>query len=269
LKLQVIINPRNISSKDRAFNYGDGLFETILIKNNRPLYLNEHITRLRNGCRKLKLLIPPKSLIENSITKTIDRSKDCIVKIIYSRGFSDHGYTYDKNIIPIMYFIKKDKSNIDRKHSVTLGYSNYKLSKITYLSKIKHLNRLEQILGATFVDNKKYDNHILMDVNNNIIECISSNIFFYQHKNNKYIFDTPDLSNAGVDGIMKSVIIKFMKRKRMNFAEKTINQKDLDKYDGAFICNSISGVQYVSKIESYKFDYDTNLEKILNKFIYE
>ena len=55
----------------------------------------------------------------------------------------------------------------------------------------------------------------------------------------------------------------------MNFAEKTINQKDLDKYDGAFICNSISGVQYVSKIESYKFDYDTNLEKILNKFIYE
>ena len=66
---------------------------------------------------------------------------------------------------------------------VSLGYSQYNLCNNSYLSKIKHLNRLEQVLGLTFIGKNKNDNHILMDKDNNIIECISSNIFLYlKHK---------------------------------------------------------------------------------------
>ena len=269
MKVQVFINPKKISITDRAFNYGDGLFETILVKDNEPLHLSEHILRLNNGCKRLNIPLPSKKIITNSIEKCIGNTKCCIIKIIYSRGSSEHGYSYENNIIPIMYFIKKSKTNIKNEKLIKLGFSKYQLSNNSYLSKIKHLNRLEQILGASFVDETKFDNYILTDKNNNIIECVSSNIFFYKITKDKYNFITPNLCNAGVDGIMKTIIMKFMKRNKMNLSVKEISKKDVPNYHGAFICNSISGIQFVTKIGRYILNHDINLERIFSEYVYE
>ena len=129
-----------------------------------------------------------------------------------------------KKVKPQLYIIKKKATHIRRSLFISLRYSKYKLCDNPYLSKIKHLNRLEQILGFTFTDRKE-SNNILIDKNNNIIECISSNIFLYTIKKNSFNFVTPDLSNSGVDGIMKKVIIKFMKRKKSIFLRILLNKK--------------------------------------------
>ena len=162
MKIQVHINKTSVSIKDRGFNYGDGLFETILVKNKKALYLSDHIKRLIRGCKVLKIPTPSIKLVENSIKQSISRTKECIIKIIYTRGLSDHGYGYDKNIIPQLYVIKKRKSHSKIKKTISLGYSKYFLNDNSSLSKIKHMNRLEQILGATFKPKKIYDNYILL-----------------------------------------------------------------------------------------------------------
>jgi 4-amino-4-deoxychorismate lyase len=155
LKIQVHINKKSVSIKDRGFNYGDGLFETILVKNNKCLYLSDHIKRLVRGCKVLKIPTPNLKLLKSSIKKSIGKTKECIIKIIYTRGLSDHGYGYDKNIIPQLYVIKKRKNRPKIKNTISLGYSEYFLNDNSSLSKIKHMNRLEQILGTTFKP-KKY-----------------------------------------------------------------------------------------------------------------
>ena len=268
MKAQVFINPKYIPVNDRAFNYGDGLFETILVNNGEPLFLKEHLTRLNLGCKKLRIELPSQTLIKKSINKSIGNTKKCIIKIIYSRGISLHGYGYDRKVKPQLYIIKKRAPNIKRSLFIPLRYSKYKLYDNPYLSKIKHLNRLEQILGLTFSD-RKDSNNILIDKNNNIIECISSNIFLYTIKKDTFNFVTPDLSNSGVDGIMKKVIIKFMKRKKINICENTIKQKDIRKFHGAFICNSVTGIQFVKKIGEHALSHSRELEAILDKFVYE
>ena len=269
MKTQVFINPKTIPINDRAFNYGDGLFETILVNNGEPLFLREHLIRLKMGSKKLRIILPSLSIIEKSISKSIGNTKKCIIKIICSRGISAHGYTYDKKVIPQLYIIKKKAAHIKRSLFISLGYSKYKLCDNPYLSKIKHLNRLEQILGFTFTNSKRGNNNILIDNNNNIVECVSSNIFLYTNKKNNFNFVTPDLSNCGVDGIMKKVIIKFMKRKKINICEKIIKQKDISKFHGAFICNSVTGIQFVRKIDKHTFSHSRDLETILGKFVYE
>ena len=268
MKTQVFINPKSIPVNDRAFNYGDGLFETILVNDGQPLFLQEHLIRLNSGCKKLRIKLPSHSLIEKSINKSIGNTKKCIIKIIYSRGISTHGYTYDKKIKPLLYIIKKKPINIKRSLFISLGYSKYKLCDNPFLSKIKHLNRLEQILGFTLTDRKE-SNNVLIDKNNNIIECISSNIFLYTIKKNNFNFVTPDLSNSGVDGIMRKVIIKFMRRKKIKICERTVKQKDVIKFHGAFICNSVSGIQFIKKIDNYTLSHSKELETVLGKFIYE
>ena len=80
MKAQVFINPKYIPVNDRAFNYGDGLFETILVNNGEPLFLKEHLTRLNLGCKKLRIELPSQTLIKKSINKSIGNTKKCIIK---------------------------------------------------------------------------------------------------------------------------------------------------------------------------------------------
>ena len=70
-------------------------------------------------------------------------------------------------------------------------------------------------------------------------------------------------------GIIKKVIIKFMKRKKINISENTIKQKDIRKFHGAFICNSVTGIQFVKKIGEHALTHSRELETILDKFVYE
>ena len=70
-KFNIFINKKTISVFDRGFNYGDGVFETILVKDLCPLYLKDHIRRLHKGCTKLKIQKPSLLIIKNNIKKCI------------------------------------------------------------------------------------------------------------------------------------------------------------------------------------------------------
>ena len=130
--------------------------------------------------------IPISELIPVASEKSIGKTKNCIVKILYSRGLSDHGYGYDGYIQPRLYLIRKRNIQTKPRCFISLGFSEYKLRNNAHLAKIKHLNRLEQILGFNNIGRGNYDNYILLDERERIIECISSNIFFYKLKKDDY-----------------------------------------------------------------------------------
>ena len=265
----IIINPRTVPITDRAFSYGDGLFETILIIDGQPKYLAQHIKRLHLGCSKLTIVKPTVKTIQSAVKKSIGRTKSCIIKIILSRGLSYHGYSFDNDIKPRLYVIKKNKKSTVNNHPITLGYSRYAVSDNSYLSKIKHLNRIEQVLGFTMSSKSQFDDFILLNKRKCIIETISSNIFFYNNKNDNFEFYTPDLSDCGVDGIMKNIIIKFLKKNKIKIIERKIKENTIKNYDGAFICNSITGIRFIKKIDKYNFKYPDKIKMLFNEFIYE
>ena len=53
-----------ISIKDRAVQYGDGVFETIAVDNFVLKFWNEHYQRLNKGCRILKIKCPKESFLK-------------------------------------------------------------------------------------------------------------------------------------------------------------------------------------------------------------
>ena len=48
------IDDIKISIKDRGLRFGDAIFETILIKDKKPVFLDEHIQRFKNNLKILK-----------------------------------------------------------------------------------------------------------------------------------------------------------------------------------------------------------------------
>ena len=68
---------------------------------------------------------------------------------------------------------------------------------------------------------------------------------------------------------MKQQIIKTLKKKNISIFERNIKKNDITKYHGSFICNSISGIEFVSKIDKQSLNHIEYLEDLLHKYIYE
>ena len=270
-KFNIFINKKTISINDRAFNYGDGLFETILVKNNQIIYLNEHVKRLHEGCDIIFINKPALSLIKKNAKITIGNTKNCVLKIILSRGSCDFGYQYPKHLIPNLYFIKTNISptKTNRTDRVDIAYSNYKPLGNNNLSKIKHLNRLDQCLIASELQNIK-DNYsdLAITQDNNIIETLSSNLFFVRKTKEQYVFDTPLISDFGIKGVMREKIIEFLKKKKFKVSIKNIERDSLKRYTSCFKVNSIKGVILIDRIGKNKFSKPEMLYNILKSFIY-
>jgi 4-amino-4-deoxychorismate lyase len=268
-KFNIFINPKNISIYDRGFNYGDGLFETILVKDSEVKYLTDHIKRLHDGCKKLKFTKPSLDLLKKNIKKAIGKNTNCIIKIILTRGSGLFGYKFIKDISHNLYFIKHNKVSMTKKNKlVKLKISNYNIYENSDLAKIKHLNRIDQCLIASELNNQKNIDDLVVTYNNNIIETLSSNIFFVKINKSNLIFNSPKISKCGIDGIIKNQIIKFLKNKKYRVLEKDIPVESLMNFDVSFKVNSIQGLVFIDQIENNKFSKNQIIYNILKDFIY-
>ena len=61
-----------INIKDRAVQYGDGVFETIAVKENLLEFWKEHYHRLNKGCKILKIRCPSELFLRNEIFKFLE-----------------------------------------------------------------------------------------------------------------------------------------------------------------------------------------------------
>ena len=270
-KFNIFINKKTISVNDRAFNYGDGLFETILVKNNKIIYLKEHVERLHKGCDIICINKPTFSLIRKNAEIAIGNRKNCVLKIILSRGSCDFGYQYPKDLIPNLYFIRTniffDKENMTER--VDVAYSNYKPLGNNNLSKIKHLNRLDQCLIANELQNIKNGyNDLIVTQNKNIIETLSSNLFFAKEIKKQYVFETPLISDFGIKGVMREKIIQSLRKKGHKLNIKNIEVNNVKKYTSCFKVNSVKGIIFIDRIGKNKFSKPEILYNILKSFIY-
>ena len=89
-----------ISAKDRGLKFGDGIFETVLIKNNNAILIDEHIQRLENSSKVLKIEFKiNKSYLKEIISLGIQKlslKNDQLgsIRINYSRGLNTVSNTH-------------------------------------------------------------------------------------------------------------------------------------------------------------------------------
>jgi len=255
----------SISIFDRGFLYGDGVFETILVINKKPINLNLHIKRIKTGCISLKIKNLNYTALNKFITKALKDQNSCVINITITRGTAKkRGYNLDIGKVKPNIIISTSKipnyPSIYSKIGVCTKFSKNILENSDRFSKIKHLNRLEQVIASEELS-KNNPEIILCDKDQFIVEGVSSNIFFI--KNN--IFYTPPIENCGVEGIMRSVIISYLKKNKYNVKFNKIKKNNFKNYDGAFFCNSIRLIWNIKSIENYKYKSNIHINNLINK----
>lgn len=252
-------NDIKISSFYRAINYGDGFFESIKIINSIPINLSLHLNRIKHSLNVLHLT---NKYISKDIVDQIQnliKSNQILngsLKINISRS-GNGKYLPNKFTSNILITTKKGFSY---KHndviSLCLFKEEYKSRGL--LSSLKSSNSLIYILGTIYAESKGFENALILNDNNNVIEATNSNVFIV--KNN--VISTPPIKDGCVDGVMRKWIIK-----SENILIKSISINEIYDSEEIFISNTISGVTPVRKIDNQDFDIFNYANRLQHKII--
>ncbi len=274
---QIQATQQIINLSDSIVQYGDGIFETILIKVDKGIetYNFElHKQRIKFGCLKLGIKIPDLLKLEQKIISDIDLNlldesiNYIIIKVIISRGEALRAYKTSRVQKTKIYIQKTPyKFNAKLYLGAKIRLCDIKLATQPALAGIKHLNRLEQILAKREKDNDLFAEGLILDANNNVIECISSNIFII--KNNKII--TPKLNKSGVLGTIRQKIFNskddIIQKLNLEVIEEVLRIDNIKEADEIFYTNAIAGIVPITALaifdKKYKIDNIKELAKII------
>ena len=250
-----------ISIFNRNMQFGDGLFETCLVENNKILFWTNHFARLNRGCELLKIGKVDESVWLRDVKKALSSCSYncCVVKLILSRGESLRGYGFDVDIKPVRAVIASELQKATFNHSFSLEYCQSGYDSNPKLAGIKHCNRLEQVLARAGL---KSDEGIMLDENHNVISVTQGNI--YAIHGNTLI--TPKLDKCGVEGTRRAVILDLTKLLGIKVKVDTLSVKELGQSDEVFISNSVLGIQPISQIGNIGFGANPITKKIKDAY---
>lgn len=238
--------------RDRAFHFGDGLFSTAQVLNGQIQLLELHKQRLQRGVELLGIDSADIGLVIND---AIEQSVGCqlgVIKLVVTRGEGGRGYS-DVGVSDANYYSRLTEFPEHylawRKQGVDLGVAQVRLGLQPMLAGLKHLNRLEQVMIRRELDRRALDEAVVLDINDNVIEGCSCNIFWSTDGQ----WYTPELSMAGVAGVMREHIVLALGKK--GIVVKVVQQKlaELLCADTVFICNALMNVVPVNSIDGQSF----------------
>ncbi len=241
-----------IDFADRGFQYGDGLFETIEIVNEKPVFLNRHLRRLNNGCQRLLIPMPDIQTLRKEAFLLSQDSVHAVLKLIVTRGSGGRGYRQPENIKStrlLSLHPSPDYSKDFTIQGINARMCTTRLGLNPDLAGFKHMNRLEQVLARAEWDSAKIQEGLMSDINDHVVEGTMSNVFLVKDK----VLYTPKITQCGVKGILRDIIIQLAVKYLIPVVEKNITKDEIFSADELFITNSIIGVWPVKQLEWRNF----------------
>jgi len=237
-----------ISVFDRAFQFGDSVFETLRYSYGCCPLKKLHFERLLNGCTALGIALLPE-LLEQRFNELLLHIEPLAIdaatlKIVVTRGCSSRGYQANNENSANIVVLAFKAANPDVARPIRLTVSPITLAEQPLLAGIKHNNRLEQVLAKQALHD--YDDALLLNANGEVIEAISSNVFIYK----KGCWKTPSLQTCGVLGVTRRLLIESLIPKTSQpLLIEPVSLLDVLQAEEVFICNSISGIVPVASFE--------------------
>ncbi|MGZ3768007.1 MAG: aminotransferase class IV, partial [Mucilaginibacter sp.] len=238
---------RLLTIANRAFNYGDGLFESMRLMKGQLKFADLHSDRLQRGMKALKIdgysqmdtwflkekveqLAARNKIKHGRLRLTVYRESEGL----YSPTQNKMGYCLELQPLDEPRYFLNDKGLIMDIFTDLAKPTNY-------LSNIKTCSSLVYVLAGIFKAQNKLDDTFLLNQNGFLCETGSSNVFVW-YKSHLY---TPALSEGCVEGVMRQVVIKLAKQADIPFTEAQINPDILYEADEVFVTNATKGIQWV------------------------
>tara|TARA_Y100000589_G_scaffold328632_1_gene373177 strand:+ start:10832 stop:11659 length:828 start_codon:yes stop_codon:yes gene_type:complete len=252
------LNDIYLTIKDRGLRFSDGIFETILIRENKPILLNEHLKRFKNNLKILNFNITIKKtflerIIYEGINKlNINKNQYGSIRINYTRGINMHrsikidslNKKLDINNLWIEFYLIKVNTN-----PISVHISEYeKRNEKSLISQCKTFNYNQSIQALIEAKKNNFDDSLLLNTRDEL--CCGSTFNIILRRNDQWL--TPRKKSGCLPGIMVNKLLE------LKLIKEAYLKPKFQKNDILIAINSLSCRQ-IKKVNSFKFNtnYDT------------
>lgn len=247
--MRVLVNGRDdgrIDPQDRGLQYGDGLFETIVVINGRARFLEWHLERLAAGAARLAIPLPEPGVLRTEIAAA-GAAGQGIVKLIVTRGVGERGYRPPSKPQPTRIVVGlpwPELAPAAWTRGVRVGWCRTRLGRNPGLAGIKHLNRLEQVLARAEWDDARMAEALMMDDRDHVICGTQANLF--ARVAGRWI--TPALDQCGVAGVMRRAFLAWKAERGDPVIERALPAADLAGATAMLLTNAVIGAWPVCEL---------------------
>ena len=251
-----------LNEENRGLRYGDALFETIRVVNNKIYFWESHYLRLMASMRILRMEIPMNFTMEflqdeikNSIAENNQQDKAVRVRItvfrnnggLYTPLDNNVSYIIETKVLDNPFYILEDapyEVELFKDHYVNAGL----------LSTLKSNNKALHVLAGIYAKENDYNNCLLVNEKKNVIEATNGNIFLVKGN----VVKTPPITEGCLNGVLRKQLIEIIsKTDDLELNEAEISPFEIQKADELFITNVISGIISVTKYRKKTFTNST------------
>ena len=232
-----------VSVFDRGFLYGDGLFETVLLRNGCPFRWEQHLQRLERGAAFLKIMLPfaPEQLrdfLDELVTE--NRLPQAIVRLTLTRGIGPRGYSPVGADQPSLVMSLHPAPVVDLRQPPRwrLVTASPRLVPNDPLAAYKTCNKLSQILARAEAEAAHAQEALLLNTDGQVVEAASSNLFWIE---NGTVF-TPPLASGILPGVTRGVVLELSQRFGLPAKPGQITPNQLRQAEGVFLSLSTLGI---------------------------
>ena len=257
-----------IGADNRGLRYGDGLFETIKVINNKIVLKKYHFERLFVGLKLLQFELPVFFTEENLATQIVELCKknnhqNARIRLIIFRG---NGGLFDPenhfpNYVIQSWPLLSDNKQLNE-NGLDIAVFNDGKKSCDIFSNIKSNNFLLYAMAALHAKKNQLNDCLILNIHNRICESTIGNIFCIRDK----IVSTPALSEGCVAGVMRKFLLNNLNENGFIINETQLTIEDVKNADEIFLSNAMYGIRWVKRFDNNEYSNSITTE-VYNKLI--
>ena len=234
-----------ISVFDHGLLYGDGVFEGIRVYGGKVFLLEEHLKRLYEGARAIRLEIPvSQPELASAVEETVEANnlQDGYIRLVITRGAGSLGLdirrTSNPQVIIIADTISLYPPELYEQGLKLITASTIRNHPQALSPQVKSLNYLNNILAKIEGTDADCLEALMMNHKGEVAECTGDNIFIVKNG----VLKTPPTDAGILEGITRAAVIQLAKQAGLDVREVTLTRHDIYTADECFLTGSAAEV---------------------------
>ncbi|WP_062078914.1 aminotransferase class IV [Demequina globuliformis] len=238
-----------ITAGDHGFTVGDGLFETIAVRDGGPFAVTRHLARLTYGAERMGLGVVDTDAVRQGIAQVIGTGHALTrLRVTVTSGVGPAGYARGDG--PLTMVVTGSTGRPPRECRAVRA--PWKRNERSAVAGIKTTSAAEYAVVAAFAASKGADEAIMANTYGNLCEGASTNVFV--ERGGEII--TPPLASGCLPGIVRGLALEWGARAGIPVrvgAPGELTLADLDEVTAGAahlaVTSAVRGVQHVVELD--------------------
>ena len=245
-----------LTAASRAFRYGDGLFETILVRDGDIRLWSYHADRLFGGLRLLRFplsSLPSPDQLSRQIIELCTENSPSGSSRVRLAVFRGEGGLFDVADSPPHFVIESAPWSpncfILNEQGLSIDVFTGGRKACDELANLKSSNYLLYVLAAIHAKSCGLDDCLVLNSRDRLADSAIANLFFV--RDGRVV--TPPLSEGGVAGVMRRHLLEQMPSAGYQVEERPVTTADLRSADEVFLTNALRGIRWVASFGEARY----------------